>query len=115
MKLPGCLPVGSVLLVLCSGLTWYFQPTGGALPWMMQSLPLLLTLPGQLRNDRRARQWLGFILLFILLVSITQTFNPLLILRMLALINLLLAIAMFGWLLYSMKSAQSAPPSHKES
>ncbi len=118
MKLPECLPVGAVLLVLLAAGTWYFQSAGGALPWMMQSVPLLLTLPGLYRGERRARQWLGFILLFIVLVSITQTFNPQPILRMLAIASLLLAIAMFGWLLYRMKStvpAPTAPSSHKES
>lgn len=115
MKTTALLPAGSVLLLLLSGLTWFWQPAGGGLPWAMQSIPLLLTLPGLCRGDRRARQWFGFILLFIVFVSIGQSFNPLPILRMLAITILLAAIALFGWLLYSMKSVSPVPSAQKES
>ncbi len=112
MRMPGLLPLGAVLLILLAGVNWYVQPAGGAMLWAMQALPLLLTLPGLFRRNRRSLQWLGFILLFIMLVSITQAFNGLPILRMLGIISLLLALAMFAGLLVSMKHRN---PVQKES
>ena len=112
MLMPGILPVGAALMILLAAVSWLLQPPGGAMQWAMQAVPLLIVLPGLLRGARRALQWLGFILLFIMLVSITQAFNALPILRMLGIINLLLALAMFAHVLISMKKSN---PAHKES
>jgi uncharacterized membrane protein len=115
MQRQGVMVAGSLVLLLLSALTWYVQPAGGFMLWAMQSLPLLLTLPGQWRDERRAQQWLGFILLFFMLASIMHAFNPLTNLRMLGIASLTVALAQFGLLLYRMKSGNPVPPAHKES
>ncbi|MES2603526.1 MAG: DUF2069 domain-containing protein [Pseudomonadota bacterium] len=104
---------GSVLLLLLFSLILWLNPAGSIGLWLMQVLPLLLTVPGQYRRQPRSLQWLGFLLLFYLLGGILQAFNPLPILRMLGFCLTALAFLMFVVLLTLMKSRK--PQSSTES
>lgn len=95
---------GSILLLLLFSLTLWLSPAGSVGLWLMQVLPLLITLPGQYGRQPRSLQWLGFLLLFYLLAGILQAFNPLPILRMLGTCLTALALLMFVLLLTLMKS-----------
>lgn len=99
------LVAGTCLLMLLFTLSLWLTPTGGGLLWGMQMLPLLLTLPGLCHPQRRARQWLGFLLLFDLLAGIVQAFSPIGILRMLGMLTTLLALGLFVLVLLTMKSS----------
>jgi uncharacterized membrane protein len=62
---------------------------------LAQVVPLLLTLPGLLRLNVRALQWLGFVVLFLLLRAVLLAFAPAPVLRMLGLLALVLCLALF--------------------
>jgi uncharacterized membrane protein len=99
---------GSLLLLLLFTLNLVLSPGGSVGLWLMQTVPLLLTLPGQYHRQSRPLQWLGFLLLFYLLAGILQAFNPLPILRMLGLCLTALAFLLFVLLLAIMKSRKHA-------
>ena len=96
---------GACLLMLLFTLSLWVTPTGGSLLWGMQVLPLLLTLPGLFHQQRRARQWLGFLLLFDLLAGIVQSFSPIDIVRMLGIAITLLSLGLFVLVILTMKSS----------
>ena len=104
MKADALLLAGSLLLLLLFSLHLWLSPAGSIGLWLMQSVPLLLTLPGQYRRQSRALQWLGFLLLFYLLTGILQAFNPLPFLRMLGICLAALSIVLFVLLVATMKS-----------
>lgn len=104
MKAHAVLLAGSLLLLLLFSLDLWLNPAGSVGLWLMQSVPLLLTLPGQYHGKSRALQWLGFLLLFYLLSGILQAFNPLAFLRMLGICLAALAVLMFVLLVTTMKS-----------
>lgn len=63
--------------------------------WLMQCLPLALLIPGIRRRDRRALQWLCFLLLFCFTVGILQLFSPVLPARLLGAVTTLSCIVLF--------------------
>ncbi|MES2624295.1 MAG: DUF2069 domain-containing protein [Pseudomonadota bacterium] len=72
--------------------------------WLMQSIPLLITIPGLLRHSRRSLQWLGFLTLFYLLEAILQIFSPLLIARSIGILSTLFCILLFTAVIVSLKT-----------
>jgi len=107
---PRLIVAGVCLLMLLFSAGLWFGPAGSIALWGMQVLPLLLILPGLFRQVRRARQWLGFLLLFDLLAAIVQTFSPLPILRMLGIVTTLLALGLFVLVLVTMHSLSRNSP-----
>lgn len=107
---PRLLLAGVGLVILLFTLTWWFTPAGGIVPWGMQVLPLLAILPGLRHQQRRARQWLGFLLLFDLLAGIVQAFSPITILRILGILTTVLALGLFMLVVLTMKSSAKAQP-----
>lgn len=101
-------PFTLLLLVLLT-VSWRLHPQPSTLQWLLEITPLLLVLPGLRKQERRPRQWLGFILLFLMTVAILQAFNPQPILRMLGITLFLLTLSEFVLLLLSMKVRQSIP------
>lgn len=103
MNRPGLLLAGSAILLLLFTLFCLLSPERNILLWLMQALPLLVTLPGQRRAERRALQWLGFLLLFYFVNGILQAFNAVPILRMLAFAQVLTSLVMFVTVLLILK------------
>lgn len=60
------------LVLLCA--SWNL--TGGSLPWWIMLPPLLLVLPGLLKNHYRSYLWLCFILLLYITASIVDVMMP---------------------------------------
>lgn len=95
-------------LVCCAGLLLLFAlpvfVTGGSIGlWLMQSIPLLLTLPGLVRRKTRSRQWLGFLVLFYLLQAILQIFAPLRFTRVIGMFSALFCTLLFTAVIVSLK------------
>ncbi|MEY4641897.1 MAG: hypothetical protein RLZZ227_1891 [Pseudomonadota bacterium] len=63
--------------------------------WLMQIVPLLITLPGVFRRNPRALQWLGFLVLFYFLNAVLQVSSSLAPQRALGLVTLLLCLILF--------------------
>lgn len=97
------LQAGTAALLLLFTLLWLIPEQGNALLWAMQGLPLLCTIPGLRQGNRRALQWLGFLLLFYLVNGILQAFNPAPILRMLGTALAVISLAMFVLVLLILK------------
>lgn len=53
-----------------------FLPGGSIKLWILQSLPLLLVLPGMLKRNYRSYLWLCFILLIYITASIVDVMLP---------------------------------------
>lgn len=104
MNRQGILLAGSAALLLLFTLLWLLPANGNAIVWAMQALPLLGTLPGQYRGNRRTLQWLGFLLLFYLVNGILQAFNPTPVLRMLGAVLTLVSSGMFILVLLILKA-----------
>lgn len=96
--------IGSAALLLLFTLLYLIPADGNAVVWVMQSLPLLCTLPGQRQHNRRTLQWLGFLLLFYLVNGILQAFNPTPILRMLGMTLALVSLVMFVLIVLALKN-----------
>ena len=72
--------------------------------WLMQSLPLLIALPGLAQHRPRSRQWLGFLVLFYLLQAILQIFSPLGFTRVIGILSALLCVLLFTTVIVSLKT-----------
>jgi uncharacterized membrane protein len=95
-------------LVCCAGLLLLFLlpvlVTNGSVGlWLMQSIPLLVTLPGLAQYKPRSRQWLGFLVLFYLLQAILQIFSPLQFTRAIGIFSALFCILLFAAVIVSLK------------
>jgi uncharacterized membrane protein len=95
-------------LVCCAALLLLFAlpvfVTGGSVGlWLMQSIPLLITLPGLVQHKVRNRQWLGFLVLFYLLQAILQIFAPLPFTRVIGMCSALFCILLFTAVIVSLK------------
>jgi uncharacterized membrane protein len=91
----------SIVLVCCTALLVLFT-----LPlllienasyglWLMQAVPLLLTLPGLIRFKSRNLQWLGFLVLFYLLEGILQIYSALILLQITGVLTTLVCFVLF--------------------
>lgn len=74
---------------------------------LMQSVPMLVVLPGLIRNNSRNLQWLGFLVLFYLLNSILQIFGSLMLIRVIGILTTLLCIVLFSAVIVSLKTRKS--------
>jgi uncharacterized membrane protein len=97
-----------VTLFCCAGLLLLFLlpvlVTNGSIGlWLMQSIPLLVTVPGLVKNKPRSRQWLGFLVLFYLLQAILQIFSPFQFTRVIGIFSALLCILLFTAVIVSLK------------
>src|SRR5215207_1322199 len=95
-------------LVCCAALLLLFVlpvlVTNGSIGlWLMQSIPLLVTVPGLVQYKPRSRQWLGFLVLFYLLEAILQIFSPLRFTRMIGMFSALFCILLFTAVIVSLK------------
>jgi uncharacterized membrane protein len=90
------LMAGSLALLALFSLPLVLGTSGSIGQWLMQSIPLLLTLPGIRRHNRRALQWLGFLVLFYLLQGILQLFSPAAAIRWLGAFTTLFCVVLFG-------------------
>ena len=98
-----------LILVCCLGLLVLFVipvfVTDSSIGlWLMQSLPLLVTLPGLLHNKPRSLQWLGFLVLFYLLQGILQIFTPLLFIHIIGIITTLFCVVLFTAVIVRLKT-----------
>lgn len=87
--------VGALLLLALFSAALLLNPVASVGLWLMQCVPLLLTLPGIWRHDRRALQWLGFLVLFYLLQGILQISSPDLQVRWLGALTSLFCVVLF--------------------
>jgi uncharacterized membrane protein len=109
-----CALVGSVFLLVCAAVPLLFGASIAG--WLIQSLPLVLILPGLMRGDRRSLQWLGFVTLFLLVPGILQLFTPDPRYRLLGWCKVVGSLAVFGIAVYTARlsrasSSRSIPPS----
>lgn len=72
---------------------------------LMQSVPMIVVLPGLARNKPRNLQWLGFLVLFYLLNAILQIFTPLMLIRITGILSTLLCILLFTAVIVSLKKS----------
>ncbi|MGV3591021.1 MAG: DUF2069 domain-containing protein [Gammaproteobacteria bacterium] len=63
--------------------------------WLMQCVPLVLTLPGLWRHRPRALQWLGFLVLFYFMNGVLQAASAAPLYRWLGALTVLLCVALF--------------------
>lgn len=78
--------------------------------WLMACVPLLLTLPGLLRRNRRSLQWLGFLVLFYFMLGVLQAFSPQPLLRGIGLLLILFCALLFGAAIVSLRHGRNRPP-----
>lgn len=109
-----------VLLLLAIAAGTLLWPGRGrepsALIWIMQTLPLLVVLPGLLRGGVNAHAWLSFIAMLYFAAAVTNLFVPPL--RALDVFELILSIEIFvgamfyvRWRSRAVRAAQSASES----
>jgi len=84
-----------VALVLLATLPLFLLENASIGLWLMQIIPLGLVLPGVARLNKRSLQWLGFIVLFLLVEGILQLFVPLLVYRVLGAANTFTCLVAF--------------------
>lgn len=66
----------TALLVLFAGLNLLRQE-GSVSTWLMQTLPLLVVLPGLLQNKHRSYSWLCFVILIYFTAYVVEVMSPL--------------------------------------
>lgn len=71
--------------------------------WLMQCIPLLLTLPGLVRGNGRALQWLCFLVLFYFTQAILQLFSAVPALRWIGGLTALLCVVLFTAAIVSLR------------
>jgi len=98
----------ALLLLLSAPLLLVDGSSLGA--WLMACLPLLLTLPGLLRRNRRSLQWLGFLVLFYFTLGVLQTFSPQPLLRWIGLLLILFCALLFGAAIVSLRHGRNQLP-----
>jgi uncharacterized membrane protein len=98
----------ALLLLLSAPLLLVDGSSLGA--WLMACLPLLLTLPGLLRRNRRSLQWLGFLVLFYFMLGVLQAFSPQPLLRWIGLLLILFCALLFGAAIVSLRHGRNQLP-----
>jgi uncharacterized membrane protein len=63
--------------------------------WLMQCVPLLLTVPGLVRRHPRALQWLGFLVLFYFMNGVLLAASAAPLQRWLGALTVLLCVTLF--------------------
>jgi uncharacterized membrane protein len=72
--------------------------------WLMQTIPLLIVLPGLVHHKPRSLQWLGFLVLFYLLQAILQLFSPMWFTCLIGIFSTLLCILLFTAVIVTLKT-----------
>lgn len=107
---PGWSIDGLLLVLLLSFTLTLFLAGGSVVLWLMQSVPLLLLLPGLRRNRRRALQWLGFLLLFNFTVGVLQLFTPHALSRSLGAVTILGCLLLFTAVIVRLRIERTEQP-----
>lgn len=76
--------------------------------WLMQCVPLLLTLPGLRKHQPRALQWLGFLVLFYFLNGVLLAASPAPLQRWLGALTVLLCVTLFAAVIVAVRSGRRA-------
>jgi uncharacterized membrane protein len=79
--------------------------------WLMQVVPLLLTLPGVLKLRSRSLQWLAFLVLFYFLNGVLQASGAVPVQRWLGGLTLLLCLVVFTAVIVAVRRGRHTPPS----
>lgn len=74
--------------------------------WLMQAVPLLITLPGLLRLHSRTLLWLGFLVQFYFINGVLQASSALPVQRWLGALTLLLCLTLFTAVIVAVRSAR---------
>lgn len=93
-------------LLLVLGAPLLVTPNASVGFWMMQTLPLLMTLPGIIRRNPRALLWLGFLVLFYILNGVLQVASGSPALRWLGVVTLLLCLTLFTAVIVAVRSSR---------
>lgn len=102
-----CLLLGCCLaLLLVFAAPFVVRDNASVGLWLMQSIPLLLTLPGLLKRASRALQWLGFLVLFYFTNGVLQAASAEPAQRWLGVITLLLCLALFTAVIVAVRSTR---------
>jgi uncharacterized membrane protein len=86
--------------------------------WLMQIIPLFMTLPGTLKLQSRALQWLAFLVLFYILQGVLQASGSAPLQRWLGGLTLLLCLVLFSAVIVTVRRgrlARSTPTSPPKS
>lgn len=79
--------------------------------WLMQGIPLLLTLPGVLKLQPRALQWLAFLVLFYFTQGVLQSFSAEPLQHWLGAFTLLFCLVLFTAVIVAVRrDKQPQPP-----
>ena len=78
--------------------------------WLMQIVPLPLTLPGLRRRQPRALQWLGFLVLFYFTHGVLQAASTLPMQRWLGILTLLLCVTLFAAVIVTLRIDRQRAP-----
>ena len=76
--------------------------------WLMQCIPLALTVPGVLKRNTRALQWLGFLVLFYFTQGVLQAFSAASLQRWLGALTLLFCLVLFTAVIVAVR--RGTPP-----
>ncbi|MDY6982449.1 MAG: DUF2069 domain-containing protein [Pseudomonadota bacterium] len=76
--------------------------------WLMQCVPLLLTLPGLHKHQPRALQWLGFLVLFYFLNGVLQAASAAPLQRWLGALTVLLCVTLFAAVIVAVRGGRRA-------
>lgn len=98
----GCALV--LLLVLSAPLLFAENASVGL--WLMQCIPLLLTLPGLWQRRPRALQWLGFLVLFYFLNGVLQAASAVPLHRWLGALTVLLCVVLFAAVIVAFRGSR---------
>ena len=74
--------------------------------WLMQVVPLLITLPGLLRLHSRTLLWLGFLVQFYFINGVLQASSALPVQRWVGVLTLLLCLTLFTAVIVAVRSAR---------
>ena len=102
-RLPRFALAGCILLAVLATLPLLIFETASIGLWLMQIIPLSLTTAGVYRIQKRALQWLGFLVMFFLMQGILQLFVPLPAYRLLGAATSLTSIGLFILVILSIR------------
>jgi uncharacterized membrane protein len=77
--------------------------------WLMQCVPLLLTVPGLIQRQPRALQWLGFLVLFYFMNGILQAAGATPLQHWLGGLTVLLCVTLFAAVIVAIRGGRRPP------
>lgn len=93
-----------LLLAISAPLAFYSTASVGL--WLMQALPLFITLPGLLKLQSRSLLWLGFLVQFYFINGVLQASSAAPLPRWLGAMTLLLCVTLFTAVIVAVRSAR---------